>query len=283
MTKERIDEIIGATPPSTVDVDAIVARERKTAWLRPNPWVTTAAGVAAVAVGAAFVLAPGSPGSVSPAAGSSSAPELPEPCKIPTLMGPVPTEKPADAMVRLTGVLTTAVNARLAAGTTLSPSAANYPVGDPGRGPLQVVHSSRPVTNGGGGVCTGGEDEFLAGATTVRSGKKGGVQATLGRLGGRLNMPADCVDQAPKGMEQVCHRSIGPKGEVIVATTLTSKGGGPSIHRVEVARADKIGVILDAANAVDAKRDRKPDSPAPPLTLEQLTEIALDPGMTLYP
>jgi hypothetical protein len=84
-------------------------------------------------------------------------------------------------------------------------------------------------------------------------------------------------------MEQVCHRSFGPKGEVIVATTLTLKGGGPSTHRVEVARADKIGVILEAANAVDAKRDRKPDSPTPPLTLEQLTEIALDPGMTLYP
>ncbi|KFU75684.1 hypothetical protein SAMN04489729_8442 [Amycolatopsis lurida] len=282
MTKERIDEIIGAAPLSTVDVEAIVARERKTAWLRPNPWVATAAGVAAVAVGAAFVLAPGTPGAVSPAAATSSAPELPEPCKIPTLMGPVPTEKPVDAATRLTGVLTTAVTTRLATGTTLTPNAANYPTGDPGRGPLQVVHSARPVTNDGG-TCSGGEDEFVAGAATVRSGKKGSVQATLGRMGGRLNMPADCVDQTPVGMEQVCHRSFGPKGEVIVATTLTGKGGGPSIHRVEVARADRIGVILEASNAVDAKHDRKPDSPVPPLTLEQLAEIALDPGMTLYP
>ncbi|ANN20042.1 hypothetical protein SD37_33520 [Amycolatopsis orientalis] len=282
MTKERIDEIIGAAPPSTVDVDAIMARERKTAWLRPNPWVVTAAGVAAVAVGAAFVLAPGSFGTVRAAAPPSSAPELPEPCKIPTLMGPVPTEKPADATTRLTGVLSAAVTARLAAGTTLAPNAVAYPVGEPGRGPLQVVHSARPVSNDGGGVCSGGEDEFLAGAATVLSGKKGSVQAILGRMGGRLNLPADCADQAPVDMEQVCRRSFGPKGEVIVAATLTVRGG-PTIHRVDVSRADKIGVVLEAANTVDAKRDRKPDSPVPPLTLEQLTEIALDPGMTLYP
>ncbi|MEV6909027.1 hypothetical protein [Amycolatopsis sp. NPDC051071] len=282
MTKERIDEIIGVTPPSTVDVEAVVARERKTAWLRPNPWTVTAAGVAAVAVGAAFMFAPGSSGTVSPAAPPSSAPELPEPCKIPVLQGPAPPEKPAVAAERLTGVLTAAVKARMVAGTTLAPHGASYPVGDPEHGPLEFVHEDSLLKNSGS-TCSGGRNIFAAGATTVLAGKTGNVQVSLGRLGGRTLLPAECEDQTIAGAEETCTRSVGPKGEVIVASIITFTGGGPVINQVAVTRADKIGVVLQAENTADAKRSRKPDSPAPPLTLEQLTEIALDPGMTLYP
>ena len=60
--------------------------------------------------------------------------------------------------------------------------------------------------------------------------------------------------------------------------------GGAMVNRVEITRNDGTGLIMHAENvADDAKKGGAPQTPAPPLTHDQLVSIALSPGVTLYP
>jgi hypothetical protein len=53
---------------------------------------------------------------------------------------------------------------------------------------------------------------------------------------------------------------------------------------VNVTKPDGTGVIVEAENIASSAKQRKPpDMPSPPLSLAQLAEVALDPGLTLYP
>ncbi|AEK40157.1 hypothetical protein [Amycolatopsis mediterranei] len=53
---------------------------------------------------------------------------------------------------------------------------------------------------------------------------------------------------------------------------------------MNVTKSDGTGVLVEAQNtARDAKQGDAPDMPSPPLDLAQLAEVALDPGLTLYP
>ncbi|NBH07965.1 hypothetical protein GTY80_32610, partial [Amycolatopsis sp. SID8362] len=49
MSKDQFDAAIGVVPPSTVDVEAVLDRERRRARVRrvANPWTAAGAGVAA--------------------------------------------------------------------------------------------------------------------------------------------------------------------------------------------------------------------------------------------
>jgi hypothetical protein len=132
VSKDLFDEAIGTVPPSTVDVDAVLDRERHRARVRrvANPWTAAGVGVAAVAVGAALVFVPvgsggagGSGGTaVAPgAAGTPSAPPAPESCGFdPRPTGPPLSQNPAVVAGRLTPVLKAAVQQRVAAGTRLT-------------------------------------------------------------------------------------------------------------------------------------------------------------------
>jgi hypothetical protein len=63
-----------------------------------------------------------------------------------------------------------------------------------------------------------------------------------------------------------------------------SFAGGPTVYDVNVTKPDGTGIVLEAQNvAENAKLAGAPETPAPPLSLAQLKEIALDPGFTLYP
>ena len=71
MDKQLFDDAIGASPPSTVDVDAVIARGRRADRLRrvANPAVAAGAGVLAVMLGVAFAVLPSH--SADPAAGGA--------------------------------------------------------------------------------------------------------------------------------------------------------------------------------------------------------------------
>ncbi|SFW91776.1 hypothetical protein [Amycolatopsis australiensis] len=285
MSKEQFDAVMGAVPPSTVDVDAVVDRERRRARVRRvvNPWTAAGAGVAAVVVGAALVFAPADPGrAVMP----GSAPPSPsaDPCAVnpfpPQTGAPIP-ERPDVAAHRLTGVLTAAVQQRVTPGTRLQPHAqGEYPKGEQ-HGPLTFYHvfSARVRHER---TCSGGEDYFMAAATTADGPRKGNVWAIVTRLGGNATPATEC-GPPPEGAQGSCDRTSGPHGETIVAQTFTSPGEA-TVNQVDVAKPDGTGVIVEAENVADSAKKRiPPDMPSPPLSLAQLTEVALDPALTLYP
>ncbi|MGW5717151.1 hypothetical protein ACWEVP_13380 [Amycolatopsis sp. NPDC003865] len=289
MSRDQFDAAIGAVPPSTVDVDAVLDRERRRARVRrvANPWTAAGAGVAAVAVAVAVVFVPGGSGATPVMPGSPpSAPPSSDPCSVdpypPQTGAPIP-EKADVAASRLTGVLTAAVQQRLAPGTKLSSNAqGKYPKGEQ-HGPLSFFHvfSARVAHKS---TCSGGEDYFMAAATTADGPRQGNVWAIVTRLGGNATPATEC-GKPPEGMQLSCELKTGPHGETVVEETLSSPGQATS-NRTNVTRRDGTGVMVESQNvADDAKKDHPdgPDMPAPPLSLAQLTDIALDPGLTLYP
>jgi hypothetical protein len=289
MYKHLFDRAIGEAPPSTVDADAIVARERRAVRLRgmASPWVATAAAVVALTFAVTVaILPPDNEGSVAPAVppastASSSPTKEPSSCERMRPTAPPTSEVPASAASRLTDLLTTAVQTRLPAGATLAANpSAEYPEGTK-HGPLEFFHVFSELTERPDGSCTGGDDYFLARADVNGTVLTGNILAAVGRSGPPITAN-QCTDvQSPE--RTYCDQRTGPNGEVVVVQTLSLEGG-PTSHQVRVSKLDGTVVDLHAQNvSEDAKKGGPPESPAPPLTLDQLIEIALDPGMTLYP
>ncbi|WIX88391.1 hypothetical protein [Amycolatopsis sp. DG1A-15b] len=285
MSKDQFDAAIGVVPPSTVDVEAVLDRERRRARVRrvANPWTAAGAGVAAVAAGAVLVLAPGGPApSVVQPGAASTPPPSPEGCSRDPRPTGAPLREKTDVVAdRLTTALTDAVRQRLAAGTTLGVhTLGQYPKGTQ-HGPLAFYHVfSAPVAKDS--TCSGGEDYFMAAASTTEKTHKGNVWAIVTRLGGSAGPATEC-SPPPEKMQGSCDRRTGPHGETIVEEMLTTPGG-PTANRVNVTKADGTGLIVEAQNvAGDAKYGGEPDMPSPPLSLAQLAEVALDPSLTLYP
>ncbi len=309
MDRNMFDRAIGDPPPSTVDVDAIIARGRRAVLIHrvANPWTAAAATVAVVAVGAALLL-PGhaaSPGAgvyvvpagpsgssaQSPAPTTTSASTLPLPpgmrCVTEEPIGPPPTEEPNTAAGRLTGVLTAAVQQRLASGTQLTPNSDHFPKGV-SVGPLEFYYEQdqAPTYCPRSGIIV-----FGAAATTVNAGRKGNIYVSIHQRSNVNDTRNICATSYGPGvisdMAGTCQRQPdGPNGEVVIFITNTSKrpGGGPTINEVDVTKADGTAVELSSENVGDsAKFDGRPETPQPPLSHEQLAAIALDPGMTLYP
>lgn len=282
MSKEQFDAAIGVVPVSTVDLDAVLNRERRRA--KVAPWTAAGVGVAAVVVVATTVFAPGEPGPAMVVPGSSPSPS-PDPCAVspyPPQTGPPAPETADVAANRLSGVLTAAVQQRVAAGTKLQPNAqGEYPKGKQ-HGPLTFYHVfSAKVASGS--TCGGGEDYFTAAATTAGKAGKGNVWAVVTRLGGNATPATECTPP-PEGSQGECDRTSGPHGETIVALTFT-RPGDATVNQVNVTKPDGTGIIVEAENVADSAKqthENPPEMP-PPLNLAQLKAVALDPGLTLYP
>ncbi|WP_410615951.1 hypothetical protein [Amycolatopsis sp. lyj-109] len=284
MSREQFDAAIGVAPPSTVDVEAVLDRARRRARVRrvANPWTAAGAGVVAVAAGAVLVLAPGDPGPSFVQPGAAPPPPSSDGCGLdPRPTGAPLKEKAAVVADRLTTVLTAAVQQRVAAGTTLGDhTLGQYPKGTQ-HGPLAFYHVFSALVEKDS-TCSGGEDYFMAAASTSEKAHKGSVWAIVTRLGGNAAPATEC-SPAPENTQGSCHRRTGPHGETIVEDTFTMPGG-PTVNRANVTKPDGTGVIVEAQNTVrDAKLGDAPDMPSPPLDLGQLAEVALDPRLTLYP
>lgn len=288
MSREQFDAAIGTAPASTVDIEAVLDRERRRARVRrvANPWTAAAAGVAAVAVAVAFL--PSGSGGTAVVPGAAATPSAPAPSDDPCAADPFPPqtgapipEKADVAASRLTGVLTAAVQQRVATGTKLQPHAdGEYPKGKQ-HGPLTFFHvfSARVPYQG---ACAGGEDYFSAAAATVHGSLKGNVWVVVTRLGGNATPSAEC-GKPPVDVQLSCRRQTGPHGENIIEQTYGFRGG-VTLSQVDITKPDGTGVIIGAENvAGSAKKATEPDMPSPPLSLAQLREVALDPGVTLYP
>ncbi|EOD67671.1 hypothetical protein, partial [Amycolatopsis vancoresmycina] len=232
--------------------------------------------------GAVLVLAPGDPAPSVVQPGAAPPPSS-DGCGLDPRPTGAPLREKAPAVAdRLTAALTDAVRQRVAPGTTLGVHpTGQYPKGTQ-HGPLAFFHVFSALVAQEGGVCSGGEDYFMAAASTSEKARKGNVWAIVTRLGGNAAPAAEC-QQAPRDTQSTCHRRTGPHGETIVEETLTLPRGA-TVNRVDVTKPDGTGLTVEAENtARDAKLDDAPDMPSPPLSLTQLAEVALDPGLTLYP
>jgi hypothetical protein len=280
MDIEDFDRAIGRTSPSTVDIDRVIARERRRSWLRASPVVMAAVAIVAISVGAVTFSSPGEVPSAPATLPSSPSPSTQTYCPGNTPTAPQLPVNIEDVATRLSGVLERAVLDRAAAGTKLAPNlAAEYPEGTMHE-PLVYYHVStqaKPHDHG----CSGGSDHLEARATLINGSETGSVWSVIGRLGGDVTPAKECRPVTEPQTQESCTPSSGPNGETIVART--SARGAVKTYRVDVTKTDGTGVTVVAENVrTDGKRDTVPTSTAPPLTIAQLTEIAIDPAMTLY-
>jgi hypothetical protein len=315
MDKQLFDQAIGEVPPSTVDVDAVIARGRRAAWVHraANPWMATAAGVVVVSLGAAVLLSDNSgggalvgaqstssataaaPPTALPRCGPMSARPTPPTTTVPpnpavsrgTTVPPRTTTPPktpdpaetAATTARLSAALRPAVQAHLATGTELEPSKAAEIDGTK-YGPLQPyrIYRARPAPAGEN--CMPDEDYYMARANLKQGTMIGNILIVIQWNAG---LSKECDPSGGSAEQASCEPSTTADGSTVVARTLRLEGGAV-IDRVEVTRADGTGIILQAENvADDAKFDGPKLGPVPPLRHQQLIEIATTPGLTLAP
>ncbi len=292
MTKQLFDDAIGDVPPSTVDVDAAIARGRRVVLVHrlANPVVATVAAVAVLLGAVAVVLvssddANGGLGPAIPSSPTTSRTAPPTTSTSSCFDGVEPTappakERPAATAHRLTQLMTSAVKARLAPGATLvAHPGAQYPDGTP-RGPLEVFHVHSETKDLGHDACQIGEDYFLGWSDVQAPAGTGNIQVYVARGGGSNQVGTDC---STNNHILSCHVKRTPGGDVAVQTTSRMESGTTQFQ-VAVNRSDGTVVQLEAEDiAGSSKSGGAATAAKPPLTMAQLTAIALDPRVTMYP
>lgn len=296
MNKQLFDDAIGEVPPSTVDVEAVIARGRRADWVRraANPVLATVGAVAVLLGGVAVVLLPdGDADGFAPAAPPTTSttplPTSESPCAGMTPTAPPQPERPAVTEDRLTDVLTDAVSSRLPEGATLVKNPIAKDQAGRQLGPLEASHwYSEPKPHGSG--CRGGEDYYLADASVTSPDGTGSVSVLVARAGG-MGGTADIIacddpEVAVDADATSCRTEATPNGDLVKVTGLGKGGGmqGSRTYRVDVLRADQTFVVVTSANmATSGKYPGHPTASKIPLSHEQLKAIALDPRLTMYP
>ncbi|MGH3759898.1 hypothetical protein [Actinophytocola sp.] len=298
MSKNLFDDAIGEVPPSTVDVDAVIARGRRADRMRRvvSPTLATVVAVATLLGGVAVVVlsdddaggsAPASPPSTTTAPPSSD-PVSESPCAGMTPTAPPQPEEPAVTEDRLTSVLNDVVSDQLGPGATLeeNPDAKNR--AGKRLGALEAYHwySKLKETKNG---CRGGEDYYLARASVRSADGTGSVLVLVARAGGMGSSPDIFECDAPnveKPDETSCETETTPNGDLVMRTGLGAGGEakGSRTLRVDVLRADQTFVLVESANMATSGKYPGPATASKiPLSHEQLKQIALDPRVTMYP
>jgi hypothetical protein len=287
--RDALDRELRDTPPSSVDIESVLLRERRRGrWLR-----VATAGSAAVAVAALIggitvlnplgaggashsaatpTLDPGRPsGPVQAPSGAprGTAPAWPLPkCPPGTDMSMAAPEGkqplPVGRGPQLTAALTKAVHAA---------------TGNPRLGPSNWGSVHRPLVFSGG-PCDPRYAEYLASAAVL-----GPSGTRIGDLMAYMEWEqwgegATSCAEAPAETDKpnlACVERRGPHGEKIVAVTRrTGKQGTPVAiwYDVFITRPGGTVVYIDAGGS-------GPSQPNPPFSIDQLIAIGLDPGLTL--
>ncbi|MET8229399.1 hypothetical protein ABZS77_01795 [Micromonospora sp. NPDC005298] len=263
------------TPPTRIDVDLLIAADRRRRQHRA--WTLTGTGVAAVV--AAVAVTPSLFGGAQAgrgemvlppvASGGGSAVAL---CQMvaPSASGPEPpfqtydtvrsrpVESPQQAEGRLTGALHAAVDAVVPTDVRV--------VG-------MVPECDRPQF-----AYHARYREYTSIAVLSRAGLRGHLTVVV------RPTPADArgdCSEAPDSAE--CELRPLPGDGVVLLSTSTDPGGG--VQRwVQLQRPDGTSVTVTADNMISAE-DGTPEltAPEPLLTSQELVELARAPGLTLYP
>lgn len=281
MDRKMFDDAIGEPPPSTVRVDEAIARGRRAARIRQvaAPTVGVATAVVLVIGAAAFAVTPDN--ATAPPATASSTPPSPPPSPTSTeTCGPdgtePPTSEPVDvAKQRLTDLARDLVGPRL-------PPEAHLASGLEGDEPLEFFVA-------GGAIdaddtfdelaCDPDRHYTLTGLADVDS-----ADGRSGLLSIHLSARQQSVEECPTNEkltdQPVCDVTAGPNGERVQVRTDVLNGSWVE-NVVWVAKPD--GTFVSVTSAKGRVVGSQQPWSRPPLSLDQLREIALDPGMTLFP
>jgi len=287
--RDMFDAAIGTVPPSTVDIDEIVRRSRRTVRIRRGllGGGSVVAVTALVIGGAAVLTAPR--GGVDGATIGVSAASTANPSASAT--GVAGLQDHVRVAERLSTVLGAAVHGLVpqavatanGTGTATRPLEFSY-VNVPhfGESRYSDPHSSGPVP-------AQSEFPYVAGADLRDAGGTGSLSVEVWPTS--PTTLASCPPGEVPSEETDCQQSTGPHGETVVRTTSTVLGGlrGHSTsvrYRVAVTRTDGTAVVAIANNwgqIVDTEKVADARRTTPPLTMDQLTTLALDPGLVLSP
>jgi hypothetical protein len=276
--RDILDEAIGAPPPSTVDVDRVVAAGRRRTRLRRLAMVSPA--VPAVAAVALAVTALG---------GSPTAPTSPTPLQPGAASGaaPVYDETPEQTRQRLAAALTDGLSTALP-GVTLT----DGPTGQAG---VSITASDDLVLYDSDTVLTTGTGEGELFFASWRAGGQPAYQTST-PLPADGPLPATWIDScsgAPlhdalivDGYRMVteCEQSVGAQGQTIVVTSQTCVDcpGQPVVRRDAYVTWTNARVLVAIVNTL--KRGEPPATTPTAellLTKEQLITIASDPELTV--
>jgi hypothetical protein len=263
-----LDEEIGEPPRSTVDVESVVAGQRRRLALRRAGGAVTA-GALAVAVtfaGSALLVRPGGgiPASApAPACGPVAAGPTPGPS--PWIQpGATPTGDPAPADPALPigaeDRLTTALSAAVA-----------IEIGAARLAPEPVDGAAHPPLSFFGGPCDRHDSGSYLATASIRS----AAGTPLGRLLVYVQTSTD-TGCTPTGSGAGCTVSRGPHGETIRAKTDTGDLQGEVKTEAMVVVSKPDGTVLQLIADGPAGTGR----PAP-LDVPALTRIGLVPGLSL--
>ncbi|MCT2585362.1 hypothetical protein [Actinophytocola gossypii] len=287
MDKKQFDDAIGEAPPSTVDVQAAIVRGRRAARVRAvaSPTAGVAAAVVLVVGAVAFTLLPGErEGAARPAEPSATPEPVPESewCLLED-MEPRTAEPPRAAKARLTALAADLVGARLPAGAEFSAA----PNRSAEAGPLEFfqIHSPGGATNGKDNAACGIDPyAYHAYANIEVDGR-----FTSMRLSASVTitpLPGSC-DEVPWGaVTPPCEAFTTDGGDRVLAWTevLGKNPDTTTRNVVMVDKSDGTRVDVSADNRSDpAGPPKEPGAAQPPLTVDQLAEIALDPRLTVFP
>jgi hypothetical protein len=262
MHKQLFDDAIGEVPPSTVDVDAVIARGRRADRVRRVVNPAVAAGVAVVLLTGAIAVTMtrgddgdgvrvGQPptSTTSPTPTASTVGSLPEACQRTDL------ESPDEVIARLTPLVQAKVQ-------ELRPDLQLTGNPDAPQGPLVFSQQERDAgIVGDVPICAG---FFLSLAATEEP--KGTGSITIEVKPADRDDPGDCASELT-----YCEKGAGPNGDRIRQATTVRDGA--MFTQVDIVRLDGTYVALSSGGPMTG----------PPLNQEQLIEIGTDPGMTLFP
>lgn len=246
INQDLLDQEMGTLPPSTVDVDALIARQHRRVRLRQ---AGIAAGACAVLL--AFALVPtvlprtsGAP--LHPGASAAATPGS----------TPTPSAREAEA-ARLTGVLHTLLATALPQAQFVSYPGTERPAG------ASLVFGDQT-------------SHFAATAAIVDSAGTGGIYVSVGREDTLFRETGGCLTD-PKPLDvQVFDCTVQPTaaGNVMV---VTMQSGNFKRFYVEVMRGDGNSVGVDVRNSTTGPPDAQRADP--PLTKDQTIALAENPDL----
>ncbi|WP_238011261.1 hypothetical protein KZZ52_57060 [Dactylosporangium sp. AC04546] len=269
------DEAISAEPgpPSSVDFQAIVARERRRRRRLVFGAGTVASGVIAAVTAAAVVGGGGKP-ATDVAAPPSVAP--------PSVIATTPTLTADQWNAREAARLTTVVEAKL---RSLLPPGVTFldsPVNGKATNPFEVVPyppDDLPPDTYANGFIVGPNIRDAAGTGNVIVYIRRQLTATF--KSGSPRPQTSCI---PEFVPAGCHAETGPNGEILLITPRFHDENGSKIARIDVTKPDGTEITIDVRNWAEGSVEGQigaPQRPQLPLTVEALVELALDPGMVI--
>jgi hypothetical protein len=280
--RDLLDEAIGASPPTRLDLDAIVARNRRFAMLRSGAAMAVAAGTAAAVIAAIVAVNPPArenrpaPGGLDPTTASGQA--TPSPAPLPS--------GPAQTTTQIKQRLATTLTNQLTAGL---PNVKIEDLTTKAVGIRVVLEDGRQP-----GYRVGVRLTTAAGSGTLRLISAPRVKAApapspSGPVTTRPNPPTSCGEfwagsqTAPvHPSDRQCHATVGPQGQIVLAAIDKMDAQATRYEVVVLWAGSFVDLVLENYFEGWAGEGDPPDQTflaEPQLTLEQLSTIAASPAL----